>query len=89
MGWGSGIVEGREVGYCIEDTCAHAGCEKVIDRGLAYACGERHESGDGCCAGYFCSDHLVFTLDKPGQHCFACAGVEADDLVVMETAPCR
>lgn len=30
------------IGYAWEATCDHPGCEKQIDRGLAYACGGMH-----------------------------------------------
>lgn len=62
MGWGYGIVEGREVGYNVEATCDQPGCDAKIDRGLGYACGETHGEDEDSCAGYFCGDHLFCTL---------------------------
>lgn len=67
MGWGSGIVEGREVGYNKEATCEQPGCSAEIDRGLGYACGATHGEDEDSCNGYFCGDHLFC-----GQLCGAC-----------------
>ena len=36
--WGVGEVCGKEVGYTVDDTCKHKGCNKEIDRGLSYTC---------------------------------------------------
>lgn len=61
MGWGYGVVKGREVGYSVEATCDQEGCKAAIDRGLAYLCGQMHgqDDGDGC-GKYFCSEHGSF-----------------------------
>jgi hypothetical protein len=58
MGWGSGIVDGREVGYMVDGTCEQEGCDAEIDRGLSYACGDWHGETEYACAGYFCGKHL-------------------------------
>jgi len=58
MGWASGKIDGKHVGYAVEDTCNHPGCTKHIDRGLAYACGGEHGTTEDHCDGYFCSKHL-------------------------------
>ena len=71
MGWSYGIVEGKEVGYAVDATCEFLGCNKKIDRGLAYKCGDYPGSGDDFCNGYFCYDHLVMT--KNGQRCEECS----------------
>jgi hypothetical protein len=73
MGWSHGVnSDGREVGYGVEATCDHEGCEAKIDRGLAYCCGAMHtgmrdEDRPGC-GGYFCPNHLTL-----GQLCDSCA----------------
>lgn len=72
MGWSYGInSEGREVGYSVEATCDEEGCERKIDRGLAYVCGDMHDGGDYGCGEYFCYDHLYIT--EKGQFCKRCA----------------
>ena len=75
MGWSYAVLEdGREVGYGVEATCEHPGCEAQIDRGLAYACGGldavigRSEIG---CGHHFCYEHLF--LGGPAQMCPACS----------------
>lgn len=66
MGWGSGIVRGREVGYLIPDICNAPNCEVPINRGLAYACGGHYGVFGGPdgeqpgCGDYFCYEHLLF-----------------------------
>ena len=71
MGWGNGEVDGKEVGYNVEDVCNHPGCTEEIDRGIAYACGGYHGSGEDACDGYFCFDHLLIGIDGV-QRCFEC-----------------
>lgn len=72
MGWGSGVNEkGREVGYNIAATCDLDGCEKDIDRGLAYVCGGMHDGGDYGCGDYFCGEHL-FMPSRDGIGAFLC-----------------
>jgi hypothetical protein len=81
MGWANCGEDsaGRPIGYAFAATCDHPGCDKEIDRGLAYACGGMH--GEGClggeddidweasypsCEKYFCYEHLRwlnFTAD--------------------------
>lgn len=69
MGWGYGIVNGREVGYSVQAKCDHEGCKSRIDRGMSYMCGNDHYGdGDGC-GGFFCRDHLT----AGGQLCPECA----------------
>jgi hypothetical protein len=76
MGWSFGInSEGREVGYAIVATCDYKDqdgikCTSVIDRGLAYCCGDMHDGGDYGCGEYFCYDHLNIT--EKGQLCEEC-----------------
>jgi hypothetical protein len=78
MGWSHGVTpDGREVGYGVETTCALAGCDAKIDRGLAHLCGEMHgDPEDHRCGDYFCADHLVY--GSTGQQCEACAEKEEE-----------
>jgi len=59
MGWGycGEDAEGRPIGYSIEATCDHPGCNAPIDRGLSYACGDMHGFAEAGCDKYFCSEH--------------------------------
>lgn len=70
MGWGSCGKDsrGRNIGYMHAARCDHPGCNKKIDRGLAYACGGMHgDCGGSACEGYFCADHLYFAETLPGS----------------------
>ena len=70
MGYGYGVANGKEVGYSVEATCDHPGCNEKIDRGIAYACGGDHGEDEHSCDGYFCDDHVVMT--PIGQLCEKC-----------------
>ncbi len=81
MGWSDCGVDsrGRPIGYAHQATCDHDGCEKEIDRGLAYACGDNHLGGDGFCEDYFCYEHLLagkFVFICP--ECYELEGEKAD-----------
>lgn len=84
MGWGYGVNnEGREVGYTVEAICDQDGCDKKIDRGLAYVCGSMHDGGERGCGKYFCYPHLY--VDMSGktneQLCPACSdALEREDV---------
>lgn len=60
MGWSLGYDSNwrRWIGYGVPAYCDHPGCNKRIDRGLAYVCCDQQPYGgeDGCGL-YFCSDH--------------------------------
>lgn len=83
MGWAFCGTDrnGREIGYGISATCDHEGCEKEIDRGLAYACGDMHGEDMYWCHRYFCPDHLkhrgwpepLADGSESGTVCFGCA----------------
>lgn len=76
MGWGHGIIDGKEVGYGVEAVCEHSGCDEAIDRGLAYRCGSTPDEG---CNGYFCESHLYAVAGGPqGFWCDACSRVVLD-----------
>lgn len=59
MGWGDCGTDsqGRPIGYSFEATCDHPGCEKEIDRGLSYVCGDMHGDDEYSCEKYFCEEH--------------------------------
>lgn len=55
--------DGREVGYKVYGPCEFPNCNRRIDRGLAFVCGDSPESPDGGCGKFFCGDHLAFKED--------------------------
>lgn len=72
MGWAYGVNnEGREVGYGVKAYCDLDGCEKKIDRGLAYVCGSMHDGGEHGCGDYFCGKHIFYS-HAPEQLCDEC-----------------
>lgn len=87
MGWAyCGEYHGRPIGYAVEATCDHPGCEAEIDRGLSYVCGRMH-GGDNGCGDYFCPDHLTFVDGVDNQMCVTCAAeVEAEGQSELSTA---
>lgn len=80
MGWSLGVDSSRphgdqEIGYGVPATCEHEGCNKKIDRGLAYACGGQPYEDSYYCNRFFCYTHLYFTpveLDGVGPVCREC-----------------
>lgn len=81
MGWSyAKLPDGREIGYSVDAVCEHPGCNKQIDRGLAYVCGGMHEGGDNGCGHYFCYEHLFMSIH--GQLCQVCD----DQVIENETA---
>lgn len=72
MGWADCGFDSknRPIGYIHSATCDHEGCEKEIDRGLAYACGGGHLGGADFCEDYFCYEHLL--MGKGVQLCRRC-----------------
>lgn len=77
MGWGNCGTDkrGRPIGYYHLGTCDHLGCNKAIDRGLAYACGGVHSEDEYSCDLYFCERHLTCVEFKDGEVksiCFKC-----------------
>lgn len=59
------------VGYAVEAVCDLEGCDKKIDRGLAYCCGDMHDGGEHGCGGYFCGKHLFYS-SSPESLCSDC-----------------
>ena len=59
MGWGDCGTDsdGRPIGYVFEAVCDEPGCNKKIDRGLSYVCGDMHGEDEYSCEQYFCEEH--------------------------------
>lgn len=61
---------GRKIGFEVRAECDHPGCNRLIRRGVAFACGTQHGETEFCCDKYFCGDHLFYYKDKKGNvHC--------------------
>ncbi|KEF04633.1 MULTISPECIES: hypothetical protein [Streptomyces] len=61
--------------------CEEPGCEKQIDRGLAYLCGETPGDDEYGCGGYFCGEHLYMAPEgQHGERCIRCRDNGADPL---------
>jgi hypothetical protein len=87
MGWAHAVLKGREIGYAVEATCDHPGCEEAIDRGLAYCCGDLEGvMGERGCGGYFCYDHLLYGVAEHGQRCPSCSQKIEDEATRMAVA---
>lgn len=81
MGWAYGRNdEGREVGYGLIACCDMPNCYTIIDRGMAYMCGNIITAvtfggqGPGC-GKYFCSEHEptdVHRCTHPEPECMEC-----------------
>lgn len=63
-------------GYAVEDVCHEDGCDKRIDRGIAYRCGDSLPGGAeddaGNCGWWYCESHLGYVPDDE-VHWFLCA----------------
>ena len=66
MGWGNcgEDSQGRPIGYSHEATCDEDGCDKVIDRGLSYVCGDMHGEDEVSCEKYFCETHQCGYIEE-------------------------
>lgn len=87
MGWSNcgEDSQGRSIGYANSATCDHEGCNKKIDRGLSYACGDMHGETEHGCEKYFCEEHLSAIVSEGGEDdCFyhICGGCKS---VLLET----
>lgn len=62
MGWSIGFDPNwnRDIGYGVPAYCDHPDCNKVINRGLSYVCGNAPYGGDRGCGLYFCEEHLNY-----------------------------
>ncbi len=63
----------RDLGYGVPAYCDHPGCNKKIDRGLAYVCGGAPYSNEHGCALYFCYEHLFHAQEDGVQRCERCS----------------
>lgn len=70
-----------EAGYAVKAECDLPGCNAVINRGLAYRCGDANF--DAGCGHFYCGDHHGFH-DCP--YCWRC-GEELDPPVVSPNEP--
>lgn len=63
MGYSCYEMKGRDQGYGVPAKCDHPDCEKIIDRGMGYACG-----GDPSehCGLFFCGEHLSHKITNEG-----------------------
>jgi hypothetical protein len=66
MGWSIGFDStwNRDIGYGVPAFCDHPGCNKKIDRGLAYVCGGAPYGGWRGCGLFFCDEHRGFYNKK-------------------------
>ncbi len=60
MGWSYGFINGRDVGYGVPAICDQPGCDKEIDRGLAFVCGGNVGGEPNGCGLFFCYEHLAY-----------------------------
>ena len=77
MGWANcgKDSQGRSIGYAFSAVCDHPGCDKKIDRGLSYVCGDMHGEDEISCEKYFCEEHRQNFIKHAGstiQICDAC-----------------
>ena len=80
MGWSycGTDSDSRDIGYSIDATCDHKGCNKKIDRGLAYACGGMHGQNEYDCEKYFCYEHLILHTTESIFVCPECFNREEE-----------
>ena len=64
MGWSLGYDEKwkRDIGYGVPAICDHPDCNKEIDRGLSYVCGDEPFGGGFGCGLFFCAEHRNHTI---------------------------
>jgi hypothetical protein len=67
------LPDGQLAGYDVSDVCHEDDCKVVIDRGLAYLCGDvPGGGGEHGCGGYFCNTHLYVPPDGVPVGGFLC-----------------
>lgn len=64
---------GRKIGFGVRAECDAPGCNKLVNRGVAFACGTKHGEGKYCCDKYFCSRHLHYYKDPDGNMICVCS----------------
>lgn len=74
MSWSIGYnsKQKRDIGYGVPSICDHPGCNKEINRGLSYMCGDDLYGGEYGCGLYFCEEHLFLHETRKGQFCACC-----------------
>lgn len=74
MGWSIGFDSNwnRDIGYGVPAICDYPGCNKKINRGLAYVCGSEPYGGSRGCGLYFCEEHRTHHHRLGVQLCFRC-----------------
>lgn len=79
MGWANCGTDsqGRPIGYAHEATCDHPGCNKRIDRGLSYVCGDMHGADEISCEKYFCQEHRSAIIKHDDRYFDVCESCEA------------
>lgn len=87
MSWAVGYDDHwqRDIGYGVPAICDHPDCDKQIDRGLPYVCGNEPFGGEHGCGLYFCEEHHPHSiedderLDRAGANglCDRCYHVKA------------
>lgn len=65
MGYACYEHNGRDQGYGVPCVCDHPDCEKVIHRGIAYACGDDPMEN---CGLFFCSEHRSHDVDPEAEY---------------------
>lgn len=76
MGYSIYQIGGRDCGYEVPCLCESPKCTKVIDRGLAFVCGDSPGGNEYGCGLYFCGEHMYFRTYRDGethQNCYRCS----------------
>lgn len=61
-----------QAGYGVTAVCEEEGCDKGIDRGLAYLCGAEPGGDEYGCGGYYCGRHLYGGVGSAEGLCSRC-----------------
>lgn len=74
MGWSIGYDSKwkRDIGYGVPSICDHPKCNKEIDRGLGYVCGDDVRGGEHGCGLFFCGEHSYLHSFKDGEVASVC-----------------
>lgn len=70
MGYQVYAVGKRFGGYCVPAVCEQPECNKEIDRGVSYACGDEPFSEFGCDL-YFCEEHINDVYFNGDERCMS------------------
>ena len=84
MSWAIGYDDNwqRDIGYGVPAICDHPHCNRIIDRGLSYVCGNGmpHGGEDGCGL-YFCHTH------GGGRLCAHCTSQDGETFLPKADIP--